>query len=91
MTKTVLGFLRAGVAVAAWLTLAAGAQAQEHTPTISGNSWIAIGLLVGLVLLVLFFISGTLSISRRDKSDDDDAGVGILDGIDEDDEKPKRR
>ncbi|MBP6012426.1 MAG: hypothetical protein KBA31_09380 [Alphaproteobacteria bacterium] len=90
MTKTVTVF-RAATVGAAWLALAAGAQAQEHTPSISGNSWIAIGLVVGLVLLVFFFISGTLSVSRRDKSEDDDAGVGILEGIDEDDEKPRKR
>lgn len=82
---------RAGVIGIASLALAACAQAQGQTPSISGNSWVAIGLVVALVLLIFFFISGTLSISRRDKRDDDDAGVGILEGIDEDDEKPRRR
>lgn len=90
MTNSVTAF-RAGAIGIASLTFAAHAQAQEHTPSISGNSWVAIGLVVALVLLIFFFISGTLSISRRDKRDDDAAGVGILEGIDEDDEKPRRR
>jgi hypothetical protein len=42
-------------------------------------------------VLIGLFISGALSISGRDKSDEDEAGVGILEGIDEDDDKPKKR
>ena len=74
---------------AAWLAVAASAHAQGQAPSISGNSWVAIGLVVALVLLIFFFISGALSITRRDKPDDD-AGVGVLEGIDEDDERPPR-
>jgi flagellar biosynthesis/type III secretory pathway M-ring protein FliF/YscJ len=56
-----------------------------------GDPVIAIGVIVVLVLLLWLFIRGVLSIAGRDKSDEDDAGVGVLEGIDEDDDKPKRR
>jgi flagellar biosynthesis/type III secretory pathway M-ring protein FliF/YscJ len=56
-----------------------------------GDPVIAIGIIVVLIALVWLLIRGVLSISSRDKSDEDDAGVGVLEGIDEDDDKPKRR
>jgi hypothetical protein len=49
----------------------------------------AAGLLVVLVLWLL--IRGALSLSRRDGSDGDDAGVGVLEGIDEDDDDRKKK
>ena len=61
------------------------------TPSFTGDPVIAIGIIVLLLVLVWFFIRGVLKISSRDKSDGDEAGVGILEGIDEDDEKRKRR
>lgn len=66
------------------------AYAQEQSPSISGNAWVAIAIIVGLVVLIMLFISGAISLSRRDRPDDD-GGVGILEGIDEDDDEPKRR
>lgn len=83
--------VRAAAGIAA--VLGAGpAFAQAQAPTISGNAWVAIAIIVALVVLIGLFITGAISLSRRDKSDEDEAGVGILEGIDADDEdKPRRR
>ena len=72
MTNGIIGRLVAAVtAVAA----AAGAgHAQAETPTFMGDPLIAIGILVVLILIVWFLIRGSLGISARDKSDEDDAG-----------------
>lgn len=75
----------------AMATGAAQAQAEAKTPTFYGDPLIAIGILVALILIVWFLIRGSLGIAARDKSDDDAAGVGILEGIDEDEDRPKRR
>lgn len=74
------------------LLSASPALAQAQAPAISGNAWVAIAIIVALVVLIGLFITGAISLSRRDKSDEDEAGVGILEGIDADDEdKPRRR
>lgn len=67
-------------------TSAAFAQAQAQTPSISGDSWVAIAIVVGLVVLIFLLISGVLGLSKRDKSDAEDTGVGII-GADDDDDK----
>jgi hypothetical protein len=69
----------------------AAARADASPVGFMGDPVIAIGIILVLVVLVWFFIRGALGIAARDKSDEDDAGVGILEGIDEDDDKPKRR
>lgn len=83
--------VRIALTVAALGGSAGTAFAQAQAPTITGNGWAAIAIIAVLVVLIGLFISGALSISSRDKSDEDDAGVGILEGIDEDDDKPKKR
>lgn len=82
--------LRVGVSALA-LATATGAARADAAPGFMGDPVIAIGIIVVLVVLVWFIIRGALGIASRDKSDEDDAGVGILEGIDEDDDKPKRR
>jgi hypothetical protein len=89
MTNGVI--LRVGAGIAALAAATGAAQADAATPSFMGDPVIAIGILVVLIALVWLLISGALSISSRDKSDEDDAGVGVLEGIDEDDDKPKRR
>lgn len=80
-----------------WSVLAAGmspsaAFAQAQTPTISGEGWVAYAIIAGLVLLIMLFISGAISLSKRDDtSDEEDEGVGVFEGIEEDEPKPKRR
>lgn len=82
---------RLGAALMALAAATGAAHAQAQTPSFMGDPVIAIGILVVLIVIVWFLIRGSLNISARDKADDD-AGVGVLEGIDEDDEdKPKRR
>lgn len=91
MVVTTQRVVRAAAGIAAVLG-ASPAFAQGQAPAISGNAWVAIAIIVALVVLIGLFITGAISLSRRDKSDEDEAGVGILEGIDSDDEdKPRRR
>ena len=60
-------------------------QAQAQTPAISGDSWVAIAIVLGLVVLIFLLIGGVVSISRRDKKDGGD-GIAII-GAEEDDDK----
>ena len=89
MTKA--SIVRFGASAVALVVATGAARADAATPSFMGDPVIAIGIVVVLVALVWLLISGALSISSRDKSDEDEAGVGILEGIDEDDDKPKRR
>lgn len=90
MTNGIIG--RLGAAATTLAAATGVAHAQAETPSFVGDPTIAIGILVVLIVIVWVLIRGSLSISARDKSDEDAAGVGILEGIDEDDEdRPKRR
>lgn len=89
MTNGIIG--RLGLGGLALGAATGAAQAQSATPSFVGDPVIAIGILVVLIVIVWFLIRGTLGIAARDKSEEDDAGVGVLEGIDEDDDKPKRR
>jgi hypothetical protein len=83
---------RSGLGFAALAAATGAARADVVTPSFMGDPAIAIGILVVLIIIVWFLIRGALSISAGDKSDEDEAGVGVLEGIDEDDDdKPKRR
>jgi hypothetical protein len=81
---------RAGVIAAAAIATAGAARADASPVGFMGDPVVAIGVIVVLVLIIWFVIRGALSLTARDK-DDDDAGVGVLEGIDEDDEEKKRR
>jgi hypothetical protein len=84
--------MKIGIGVVAVLASTGVALAQAQTPSISGNSWVAVGIIIGLVLLILFFIRASLRISQvDDTSDAEDEGVGVFEGIEEDDGKPKKR
>ena len=79
---------------AIWLAYAAAlssAHAQGVAPAITGNGWIAIAIILGLVVLVVLVISGAINISGRDAPDEDGAGFGVLEEIDEDDEDRKKK
>jgi hypothetical protein len=79
-------FARGALVICAALAGAGTAFAQEQaqTPSISGDSWVAIAIVLGLVVLIFLFIGGALSISRRDKTQTDD-GIGIIGPEEEDD------
>lgn len=89
MTKA--SIMRLGASAIALAGATGAARADVATPSFMGDPVIAIGIIVVLVLLVWLLIRGALSISSRDKSDEDEAGIGVLEGIDDDDDKPKRR
>lgn len=82
---------RSGASLVALAVATGAAQADAGVPAFMGDPVIAIGIIVVLVAIIWLIIRGVLGIAARDKSDEDDAGVGILEGIDEDDDKPKRR
>jgi hypothetical protein len=42
------------------------AQATARTPHISGNGWVALGIIAFLIAVVWFLISGALHLERRD-------------------------
>jgi len=81
------------VLLAAWAAsfITGIARAQGAAPAISGNGWIAIAIIAGLVAIIALMISGTIRISGSGTSDDDDggAGFGVLEDIDED--EPRKR
>ena len=59
-------------------------------PVVGGDTLLVVGGFLAVVILWLV-IRGALSVTRNDTSDEDPAGVGILDGIDEDDDKPAKK
>jgi hypothetical protein len=65
--------------------------APEPVAWFTGDPVIAIGILVVVLAILWYLVSGILGVSSRDKSDEDEAGIGVLEGIDEDDDKPRRR
>jgi hypothetical protein len=85
--------LRSVLVFGAYAAAASTAHADGAAPAIDGNGWIAIAIILALVAVVVLMISGAISISGRDKPDGDEAGFGVLEGIDDDDddEKPKKR
>ncbi len=63
------------------LSSATTASATAQTPTISGNGWGAIFILIGMVAIIYFVILGTLSTDARDErtgSKRDDGWFGIF-------------
>ena len=77
---------------AASFAVAAGAVAQERAQSLSfsGNAWVAIGIIVGLVALLAALISGVIGVSSRGETADDDGGALPIFETD-DDERPKKR
>jgi len=81
----------AGIAAASFaVTVAAHAQERAQALTFSGNAWVAIGIIVALVLLLVLLISGVIGVSSRGETADDDGGALPIFETD-DDERPKKR
>jgi hypothetical protein len=83
--------VRWGAGTAGFTFLANAAHAADATPGFQGDPVFAIGILLIVVAVLWYFITGVLGVAARDTSDEDEAGVGLLEGIDEDDDKPRRR
>ena len=70
----------ATTASVAFLGASGVAQATARTPAISGNGWVALGIIAFLVAVIWFVISGALHLERRDarlgRSDRRDSGGG---------------
>jgi hypothetical protein len=81
------------LAAAIFLLLAGPAKADLAPPSVGLESQplflVAAGALVVLVLWLL--IRGALSLPQNKDPDDDHGGVGLLEGIDEDDDERKKK
>jgi len=68
------------------------AQATARTPHLSGNGWVALGVIAFVVAAIWFLISGALHLERRDArlgrggSRRDDGWIGIHPRADDDDD-----
>ncbi len=60
------------------------ALAVAHAPSITGNAWVAIGLLLGLIALVVLTVVVSVGLQRRDRARGtrDDPGFGLFGGDD---------
>ncbi|MDZ4869538.1 MAG: hypothetical protein SGI91_19615 [Alphaproteobacteria bacterium] len=83
----------ATTASVAFLGSSGVAQATARTPHISGNGWVALGIIAFLVAVIWFVISGALHLERRDAalgrgvgSKRDRGWFGIFGGRDDDDD-----
>jgi hypothetical protein len=75
-------------AVPLFLALSPAAYADGSVPSVSGDLLLGVGAVIAAVIL-WFVIRAALSMSGSSGDDDDKAGVGILDGIDDDDDAKK--
>ena len=88
MTKslTVLG------SVAALMIGSSGVALADLAPGgVGGNPLVLVGIGIVVLLVLWMLIRGALSLGGKDSADDDSAGVGPLEGIDEDDENRKKK
>jgi hypothetical protein len=60
------------------------ALAAAHTPSITGNAWVAIALLLGLIGLIVLTVVVSVGLQRRDRARGtrDDSGFGLFGGDD---------
>ena len=65
------------------------AGAIAHTPSITGNAWVAMGLIIGFIGLIVLVISGALHLDKRDARlgrRGDDGGLFPIPGNNDDDD-----
>jgi len=86
-------FLSTTGIAAASLALAAAAEAQERAQslTFSGNAWVAIGIIVGLIFLIILMIAGVIGVSARGETASDDGGALPIFETDEEEEQQRKR
>ncbi len=78
-------------AVLTGLLLATSVARADLAPTPAGNPLFLIGAVAVLVIVLWLLIRGALSLPGNASDSDDSAGVGTLEGIDEDDDERKKK
>ena len=81
------------LALASSLSVAKAAAVIAKTPSISGNGWVALGIIAFLIAVIWFVIMGALHVERRDatlgrsrrKGDDGWFGIFPAGGSDDED------
>jgi hypothetical protein len=73
------------------LLIATSAARADLAPTPAGSPLFLIGAAAVLVIVLWLLIRGALSLPDSSNDTDDGAGVGTLEGIDEDDDERKKR
>jgi len=73
------------------MLLATSAARADLAPTSVGSPLFLIGAVAVLVIVLWLLIRGALSLPDSSNDSDDGAGVGTLEGIDEDDDERKKR
>ena len=73
-------------AISLFLALAPNALADASVPSLKGDVLLGVGAVVAAII-IWFVIRAALGLSGKSGDSDDKAGVGILDGIDEDDDQ----
>ena len=71
------------------LVLPGFARAADGQPSDFGGPLFLVGAAIVVVLILWIVIRGALNLTNRDEQEDDPAGVGVLEDIDEDDKKKK--
>jgi hypothetical protein len=78
-------------ALVSGLLLATTAARADLAPTSAGSSLFLVGAVAVLVIVLWLLIRGALSLPDSSNDTDDGAGVGTLEGIDEDEDERKKR
>ncbi len=85
-----IAIIRLMAFVTVMMLASAGARADlASSPT--SNPLFLIGAVAVLVVVLWLLIRGALSMSRNPDDSDDSAGVGALEGIDEDDDERRKK
>jgi hypothetical protein len=79
------------VALLSGLLLASTAARADLAPTSVGSPLFLLGAVAVLVIVLWLLIRGALTLPDSSSDSDDGAGVGTLEGIDEDDDERKKR
>ena len=85
-----IAIIRLMAFVTVMMLASAGARA-DLAPSPTSNPLFLIGAVAVLVVVLWLLIRGALSMSRNPDDNDDSAGVGTLEGIDEDDDERRKK
>ena len=79
------------LALLSTLVLATSVARADLAPTPVSSPLFLVGAVAVLVIVLWLLIRGALSLPDSARDSDDSAGVGTLEGIDEDDDERKKR